>query len=249
MTDLEIEVDRGNERVVSWRPRFRIIDTADVAPDAAIVAKVAAYNNDMAKELDAELGSLTAPVESTQAVVRTKEAAIGNLFADAIREAVGGDVAIVNGGGIRGDRKYASGHKLLRRDVLTELPFANKVVLVEMRGRDLKTALENGLTFAGKPNGRYPQVSGVQVVARSDAVPGKKIETIMVGGQPLKPDALYRVATNDFIASGREGYDVFVDAKRIIAETDGPLVSNAVMGFIRTRGTVSPQVEGRLVLK
>lgn len=249
VTDLEIEIDQRNERVVSWRPRFRIIDTADVAPDAAIATQVAAYNNEMAKELDVELGSLTAPLESTQAVVRAKEAAIGNLVADAMRDAVHADVAIINGGGIRGDRTYASGHRLLRRDVLTELPFPNKVVLVEMSGRDLKSALENGLTFAGKPNGRYPQVSGVQVVAEADAVPGKKIKSITVGGQPLKPDGLYRVATNDFIASGREGYDVFVAAKRIIAETDGPLVSNVVMSFIRTRGTVSAQVEGRLVLE
>jgi 2',3'-cyclic-nucleotide 2'-phosphodiesterase (5'-nucleotidase family) len=82
-----------------------------------------------------------------------------------------------------------------------------------------------------------------------DAVPGKKIKSIVVGGQPLDAEALYRVATNDFIASGREGYDVFAGAKRIVAETDGPLVSNAVMSYIRKHREVRPSVEGRLVLE
>ena len=250
VTDLDIKIDEGEgERTVSWRPRFRIIDTADVEPDPAIAARVAHYNDEMAKELDVELGSLAAPLDSTQPVVRAKEGSIGNLIADAMRESVGAEVAIINGGSIRGNRVYAAGHTLTRRDVLTELPFTNKVVMVEMTGADLMAALENGLTFAGKQSGRFPQVSGVQAVASLDAVPGNKIKSIAVGGRPLDMEALYRVATNDFIASGREGYDIFAGAKRIVAETDGPLVSNAVMAYIRRHREVAPRAEGRLVLE
>ena len=66
--------------------------------------------------------------------MRSQEAAIGNLIADAMRKAVGADVAITNGGGIRADREYAAGSKLTRGDILAELPFGNKTVKLELAG-------------------------------------------------------------------------------------------------------------------
>ena len=66
--------------------------------------------------------------------MRSQEAAIGNLIADAMREAVGADIGITNGGGIRADREYPAGTKLTRGDILAELPFGNKTVKLELTG-------------------------------------------------------------------------------------------------------------------
>ena len=52
----------------------------------------------------------------------------------------------MNAGGIRGDRTYQPGTVLTRNDVLTELPFGNVVVLIELSGADLLAALENGVS-------------------------------------------------------------------------------------------------------
>ena len=71
------------------------------------------------------------PLDTPHRALRTQETAIGNLFADAIRASTGADVAIVNGGGIRGNKQYPAGQKLTRRDVLIELPFGNVTVMVE----------------------------------------------------------------------------------------------------------------------
>ena len=51
----------------------------------------------------------TTALDSRRATVRASEAAIGNLIADAMRAAVGADVAITNGGGIRGNKEYPAG--------------------------------------------------------------------------------------------------------------------------------------------
>ena len=55
---------------------------------------------------------------------------------------------MTNGGGIRADKVYPPGTRLARtwrstrRDILSELPFGNKTVLLEPTGRELRAALE-----------------------------------------------------------------------------------------------------------
>ena len=178
-----------------------------------------------------------------------QEAAIGNLIADAMRARYNSDLAIMNGGGIRGNRVYAAGSELTRRDVLKELPFANKLYVVEMSGADVLKALENGLRYLGKPQGRFPHISGARLTISANSLPGKRIMTAQIGGVPLDPNKLYKVATNDFILAGKEGFEVFKTAKRLIGATDAPLITNVVMSYIRKQGTVSPKVEGRLIVK
>lgn len=248
--DLEITVRKGDEgaRSVSWRPRFRIIDTASVAPDPEVAARVASHEQRLSKELDVPLGETAVSLDSRASTVRMSEAAIGNLIADAMRERSGADVAIMNGGGIRGNKVYQAGTTLTRRDVLTELPFGNKLIVVRMTGAELMNVLENGLWFAGKPNGRFAQISGLKVTADGESAPGRRIQSVDIGGRPLEPDTSYTVATNEFIASGKEGYDVFRNAERLLGETDAPLVANVVMHYIRKQGTVRPEVEGRIII-
>jgi 2',3'-cyclic-nucleotide 2'-phosphodiesterase (5'-nucleotidase family) len=70
-----------------------------------------------------------------------------------------------------------------------------------------------------------------------------------VADAPLAETRLYRVAVNDFIARGGDGYDTLRDAKRITPDNDAPLMANEVMIYIRKLGTVRSQVEGRLVAR
>ncbi|HUS97503.1 MAG TPA: 5'-nucleotidase, partial [Hyphomicrobiaceae bacterium] len=246
--DLDITIKNATtkKRSVAWRPRFRVIDTADVAPDTGVAAKVAAYQRQLSKELDVPLGKTVIALDSRKAIVRTSESAMGNLIADAMRREMKTDIALMNGGGIRGDKIYPAGSTITRRDVLTELPFSNKLYVVEMSGADFRKSLENGLLYAGKPNGRYPHLSGATVLARGGAIPGQRIMKILVDGQPVDPRKRYTIATNDFVLAGKEGYEVFAAAKKIVGETDAPLLSNAVMTYVLEHGTGKSQVEGRV---
>jgi 2',3'-cyclic-nucleotide 2'-phosphodiesterase (5'-nucleotidase family) len=99
------------------------------------------------------------PLDTRNETVRVKESPIGNLIADLMREATGADVALINGGGIRGNAVTPAG-PLTRGDVLKILPFANKVVKLEVSGDALRAALENGLSQHERTAGRFHQVSG-----------------------------------------------------------------------------------------
>ena len=48
---------------------------------------------------------------------------------------------MTNGGGIRGGKVYPPGTALTARDVLTELPFDNRILTIEIAGADLRHAL------------------------------------------------------------------------------------------------------------
>ena len=61
------------------------------------------------REMDVPLGTTAVELDSRNATVRTREAAIGNLIADAMRASTKADVAIMNGGGIRAGKVYPPG--------------------------------------------------------------------------------------------------------------------------------------------
>lgn len=239
----------GDDREVDADPSFRIIDTVSVTPDAGIEAEIEGYKAKLDEELGAVIGRTTVPLDSRRASVRSGETAIGNLIADALRDAAGADIAITNGGGIRGDREYEADTELTRRDVLTELPFGNVTVSYGLTGAEVIAALENGLARVEDGAGRFPQVSGLTVAADLSQPAGSRVVTVTVGGEPLDEAAEYSVATNDFMGRGGDGYVVFPAGRPIIDATNGDLMANDVMDYIQALGEVSPAVEGRIALR
>lgn len=250
LVDVSIDVaQRDGQRAVTWWPQFRIVDTATVTPDPEVAAAVGAFQGLLDRELDVPLATAAVELDSRNATVRTREAAIGNLIADAMRERTGADVAIMNGGGIRAGRLYPPGSTITRRDVLAELPFGNRLVVLSIDGRSLLQALENGLSRLPAAAGRFPQVSGIAVTYDAGRPAGQRILTATVGGAPLDPARIYRVATNDFLARGGDGYTTFAGAPRAIPIDDAPLLANEVMAYLRALGTVRSGASGRLLAR
>jgi len=242
-------IEKRGKRRVSWHPNFRIMDTANTTPDPETMDKIKGYENTLSKELDIPVGKSTNELDSRKASVRTGETAIGNLIADAMRIAVGADIAITNGGGIRGNKVYAPGSELTRRDILTELPFGNKTLLLEIDAKMLKAALENGVGQVENSQGRFPHISGMSFEYDPSAKPGERVTKIMVGGKPLDMSAKLKMATNDYMARGGDGYKVFRNAKILLGDLDGKLMANDVMAYIRKAGSVDAKVEGRITTK
>ena len=248
VTAIELEIDRVKDEVV-WRPRYRVIDSALFEPSAAGREVIKTYEDKLSKELDIPVGKTSVELDSRRAIVRGGEAVIGNVIADATREAVAAEIGITNGGGIRGDKTYPAGTTLLRRDIQTELPFGNKTVKLELTGKQVWAALENGFSQWEKTAGRFPQVSGIVVTADPTKEPGARVVSVTVGGQPLDMAKTYTVATNDFMARGGDGYTMFRNARQLVPDNDGPLMANEVMVYLRRLGTVKAGVDGRIVLK
>ena len=238
----------GEEREVETDMSFRIIDTATVEPDADVQGMIDGFNAQLDEELNVAIGTTTTALDSRRSSVRGGETAIGNLIADAMREAAGADIAITNGGGIRGDKEYAAGTELTRRDVLTELPFGNRTVSFELTGAQVKELLENGVSAVEEGSGRFPQVSGLTMQVDTSAEPGSRVTSVMVGDAALDDAATYTVATNDYMGRGGDGYTAFEAGTPVIDAMTGDLMASDVMAYIREAGTISPAPEGRITL-
>lgn len=245
--DLMVEVGESDgKRTISWVPNFRFIDTAAVAPDPESQALVDKFNADLDATLGVEIGVTETAMDSRRNVVRAEESSMGNLIADAMRAATGADIALMNGGGIRGDRTYDAGTKLTRRDILTELPFGNVTVVTELPGAQVLLALENAVSQFEKGAGRFAQVSGLTFAFDPGAEAGKRVSEVLVAGAPLESDKVYKVAVNDYILGGGDGFAALGGGRIVTNAGGGNLVANDVMAYVETAGTVKPVVEGRI---
>jgi 5'-nucleotidase / UDP-sugar diphosphatase len=166
-----------------------------------------------------------------------------------VRDAVKADIAIVNGGGIRGNKEYPAGAEISRRDVLSELPFGNRTVKLEVTGGMILAALENGVSEAENAGGRFPQVSGLSFTADLREPKGQRISNVKIADKPLEKTATYTLATNDYMFSGGDGYVMLETARPLLGVRDAKLMANDVMSYITARKTVAPKVEGRIDLR
>jgi 5'-nucleotidase / UDP-sugar diphosphatase len=131
--------------------------------------------------------------------------------------------------------------------VLAELPFGNVTVLIELSGADVKAALENGVSQVESGAGRFPQVSGLSFTYDARQPAGSRVVEVKVGGEALDPAATYRVATNDFLASGGDGYTALTRGRSIVDASAGNLMASTVINYMTALGgTVAPKVEGRI---
>ena len=228
------------------RHEFALLRISAQEPlDAATDAVLQTYRARLAAELAAPAGETTVPLEVTRPVMRSGEAAAGNLVADALRAWGKSDLALQNGGGVRGERTYGPG-VLTKRDVSEMLPFANYGTILRVSGAQLVAALENGVSQVEQQGGRFPQVSGMQVVFDPSAAPGERIREVLVRGQPLDPDASYTLTTIDFLANGGDGYDVLKPAEVLVPASQGALQTSMLLDYLADQGTVSPEIEGRI---
>ena len=179
-----------DKEVVVWSPSWRYLATAGVTPEPAIETVVARWNTALDQELAVPVGVTRVELDTRRASVRTEETNFGDLVADAMRNATGAEVGLANGGGIRGDRLYPAGTELTRKDILTELPFGNTVVVAQITGADLLAALENGVSAVADKAGRFPQVSGMSFVYDPALPPGSRIVVRRGRRRAARPAAL-----------------------------------------------------------
>lgn len=62
----------------------------------------------------------------------------------------------------------------------------------------------------------------------------------------LQP-SIYRLATNEYMMAGGDGYASLTKGKPIVDASGGPLMANVVMDYIMAHGLVAPVLEGCIV--
>ncbi len=242
--DLNISKNTGAVESIDWK----IIPVTSETPDDSEFAVVMRKYGALLKELSRVVGRSSVELEARSAVGRNRETNVGDFIADAFRTATRSDVGLMNGGSIRADELIAAG-TLTRRDVLSMLPFKNKVVKLEMNGALLRQVLEHGVARSAEDAepGRFPQVSGMRFTFDARRPAGSRITEIAVNGQPLDEKRSYTLATADYLAiDGGDGYEMLKSARVLIPRERAQLDSDVVQAAITARKTIAPKTDGRI---
>ncbi len=244
--DLRIEKKEvGQKTKISVFPTWKMIHNYGFSEDPEAAKKIAYYSQTVDKELSHQIAVCSTPLDSTD--VRFSETTMGNLVADAMRSYFQADLAIMNGGGIRGSKLYLPGTAITKRDIQEELPFADICVLLEVTGEQILKTFEYALSKIDVKGGSFPQVSGVRVIYDPNNHPlGERICEGYVDGKPIDKTKTYRLATNDYVLRGGDGNFGLKGAKTVIGPGIGPLLTKVVCDYLKEMGVVSAALEGRM---
>jgi 2',3'-cyclic-nucleotide 2'-phosphodiesterase (5'-nucleotidase family) len=222
--------------------------TSAFAEEPRTAAIVASYETRLGAELDTVIAVSRVPLEAETLRLRASETNLGDLFADALRAETGADVALLNSGGIRGDRVYEAG-PLTRRTLLAMHPFGNVVCKISVSGRVLLQALNSGVSKLPAAAGQFPQVSGLTMTVDRNAPPSDRVHDAKVNGQRLDADKMYTLALPDFVLKGGDNYTMFAGQRVLIAPESGDLLVTAFEKFVKQRQEITQETDGRITIR
>lgn len=211
-----------------------------IVPDAQAEALIAPYR----EQIDAMCSETLATAAVAIARSRGDESAAGNLVADAMRQHLGADVAVVNGGSLRAD--LAPG-PVTYCDVYSVFPFDTHITEVLMTGDELRELMRIGTSGAHS----VLQVSGLRVVIDPQQEGGvdrdgdgeialwerdRLAALTLDNGKAPKPKKTYRVLIPAFVYHRPDDMqNLFsqIPADRVTHHSD--LIRDAMVGLLRDR--------------
>jgi 5'-nucleotidase len=241
--DLNISKTSGELESIDWKV---ISVTNETKEDQRFAAVYRKYEG-LLKELSQIVGRTSVALDARSAEGRTRETNVGNLIAEAFRKATGADAALINGGSIRADTIISPG-RLTKRDLLSILPFKNKVVKLELTGATLRAALEHGVSRSaeeGEP-GRFPQLAGLRLTFDASRPLGSRIVSVTINGQLLDDNRKYTLATADFLSGGGDGYEMLKSSRLLISPEQGQSDFDILRRTIATARAIAPKIDGRI---
>jgi 2',3'-cyclic-nucleotide 2'-phosphodiesterase (5'-nucleotidase family) len=211
----------------------------DAQTEAYIDSIQATYEADLQKAIAVSETKLTGYTEDGIRLVRNRETTIGNFCADAYRWVTGADIALVNGGGVRGDLPAGD---VTYQDIFEIHPYGNSICMVEATGQEIMDCLEmcyrmtlsvvseNG-NAVGEEGG-FQQISGLKLKVDTSipssvkvdenamfvSVEGeRRVKDVMVLNkegeyETLDSDSIYTLASHNYLLKeGGSGCGMFAD--------------------------------------
>ncbi|OCJ37967.1 5'-nucleotidase C-terminal domain-containing protein [Agrobacterium tumefaciens] len=226
-----------------------ILIDSSFKPDEATLKRIDELKAPIEALKSKVVGTSEGPIEGDRKVCRVKECSMGNLVADATLARVkdqGVTIAFANSGGLRSS--IDSGDVSMG-EVLTVLPFQNTVATFQLKGEDIRAALENGVSQIDDGAGRFMQVSGMKYSFDRSKPASNRVTAVEVkegdAFVPLDPAKTYTVAANNYVRTGGDGFKVFA-TKAINAYDFGPNLEEAVAAYITANSPYKPFTDGRI---
>lgn len=224
-----------------------ILDKGD--SDPYVKSQIDAYQLRLNRLFDGQIGIWQGEFSTETDGLRNSENAFANYIVDSMRNVSGAEIALINSGSIRGDRKYENNTVISRKTIANELPFRSTLSVVTIKGVDLLAALEIGFAGLDEGKGSFPQVSGLSIVFDSALAQGRRVKSIEVNGNPLELAKNYVLATTDYLVDGGDGYTPLSKGtqKQTSSTSENILISDLVQREISLEGKLSSKVDNRLV--
>jgi 5'-nucleotidase len=167
------------------------------------------------------------------------ESALGNLVADALRDAVQADIGFSSSGSLRAD--VLAGN-ITWGDLYAVQPFAGTVQSMTLTGSEVKQALEQQWQNPAPPHNLM--VSGLVYTYDAAQPPGSKVTDVKVDGVTLDYGALYSAAMVDFLAGGGDRYTVFTRGTNL---TSGGIDVDVLTAYVESLPRpVNVTIDGRI---
>lgn len=239
--DIDLEISRTSRDVVAMSSRI-VTTWADagsgLTPDirvAALMHRVETMGNALAEQAIAKAAR---PI--TRAVNEAGESALGDLVADAHRQAMGTDFAFINADGIRAD--IAPGG-ITKGDHYTVQPFHLNLIKLELTGQQIYDLLNQQWTGREGAD-QLLQVSGLTYTWDADKPAGQRIVAVRQHGKPLQLGVVYTVTVNEYLAGGGDNFTVLTQGSHPVV---GPFVADALIQYVQAQPQpLNPGIEGRI---
>jgi 2',3'-cyclic-nucleotide 2'-phosphodiesterase / 3'-nucleotidase / 5'-nucleotidase len=193
-----------------------------VEPDTAIARLVLEAQGAIGPQIAERIG------DAAELIPRGPgENPMGRLIADAQRWKTGAQIAIMNSGGVRAAIEPGP---ITWGDLYQVHPFDNRLVVLQLRGSDVRDALEHAFR-RGEPDA---QVSGLLAEYDLSRPPGSRVVSLrLADGTPISDDAVYEVVVNDFLSSGvGDGYEAL--GRGLSEQPTGVVDLEALIDYIRS---------------
>ncbi len=264
-TRIRLVIDPSTKKVVYKTADFHKPWDIGMTPDPEIQSRIDDLNAQLGPIFNTVIGSSTKFIPRADqcggGTGRTCESLVGDVVTDSMRStysSIGVQFAITNSGGLRADLTCPTTdnpsdfcppytpppYPITRGQVLSVLPFGNIVVTLQVNGAELKTMLENGVGQVGQ--GRFPQVSGLCFTYDIAAPAGSRVTgavyanpdgTCSADPVDLTASSTYKIAENDFMANGGDGYPVFTSRM-----TTQDIMDQVLADYITASSPISPFV-------
>ena len=245
--ELTYFLPQQKSKAVIKKNREFISVTEDIQPDT-VLKKIIDKYQERIKKYDEIIGQTETPLEARSVCMRSHETNTGNLIADLMRKISKSDLALINGGTFRADKIFRTG-PINAKDIYNLIPYNDKIVSIEIDGKTILDALENGVANWGRLRGGFPQVSGIKFEFDPEKPNYNKIikNSVEINGKPIKLNKKYKLSANDFLVKRGEidGYTM-IQGKEVLGEHG--LLTDVLIQFIRDNKTISPTMDKRIVI-
>ncbi|MFE5128149.1 bifunctional metallophosphatase/5'-nucleotidase, partial [Bacillus mobilis] len=236
-SDVDVTIDRKTKDIVKKKAEVITTYHEGVEPDKEVKQKIDQYKEKIAPLVNEVVGKSTAAIDRKQN--DAGESTLGNVIADAQRQTMQAQIALMNPGGIRNDLDAGD---ITWGELYGIQPFGNQLIKVDLTGQDIRDILNQQWQ---KGTTRMLQISGIQYTWNANKPNGEKVTNIrLTNGEELSPSKTYSVVANAFLASGGDGFVSFKNGKN--AET-GPNDFEALVDYVKQlKEPIQPIIDGRI---